>query len=44
VDTHFIKILNAILGFDDKNKTDGEFIELMKDEFADLIGEWIEEL
>jgi hypothetical protein len=44
VDTHFIKILNSILDFDDKNKTDAEFIELMKDEFSDLIGEWIEEL
>ena len=44
VDTHFIKIINAILDFDDHNKTDADFIEEMKDHFADLIGEWIEEL
>eukprot|EP00347_Sterkiella_histriomuscorum_P022410 403338593 len=44
VDTHFIKIINAILDFDDHNKTDADFIDEMKDHFADLIGEWIEEL
>ncbi len=27
VDTHFLKILNAILDFDDGTKTDQEFIE-----------------
>jgi hypothetical protein len=44
VDTHFIKILNTILDFDDGTKTDAEFIEIMKDSLADVIGEAVDEL
>lgn len=44
VDAHFIKIINAILNFDNEHQTDGDFIELMKDVFSDFIGEWVDEL
>jgi hypothetical protein len=39
-----LKILNAILDFDDKTNSDGDFIELMKDVLAEAIGGAIEEL
>lgn len=44
VDTHFLKILNAILDFDETTRSDGEFIESMKDVLSDAIGEAIDEL
>lgn len=43
-DIHFIKILNTILDFDEKNRTDEEFINIMTDVLSDFIGEWVDEL
>jgi len=43
VDTHFTRILDVILDFDD-TQSDAIFIEEMKDALAYFIGEWIEEL
>lgn len=43
VDTHFARILDVILDFDD-SQTDAQFIEEMKDVLAFFIGEWIDEL
>jgi hypothetical protein len=43
IDTHFIKVINAIMDFDE-NQGDAHFVEHMKDIFANFIGEWIEEL
>ncbi len=44
VDTHFARIVDVILDFDDQARPDSEFIEQMKDALTLFIGELIEEL
>lgn len=44
VDTHFARILDLILDFDDQTRPDSEFIEEMKDALTYFIGELIDEL
>lgn len=31
IEAHFVKLINSILDFDDANKSDGQFVDLMKD-------------
>ena len=44
IDSHFERIINSILDFDDAQRSDTEFIEMIKDRMADFIGELTEEL
>lgn len=44
IDKHFIKILNAIMDFDENKQSDNDFIEIIKLVCSGFIGETIDEL
>jgi len=44
VDTHFTRLIDIVLDFDENTRTDAEFIEEMKGALKYFLGEWIDEL
>lgn len=44
VDSHFARIVDLILDFDDQKRPDSEFMEEMKDAITYFIGELVDEL